>query len=92
MLKVNEYFNGKVKSIAFQTDDGKATVGVITPGEYDFATVAPETMTITSGTMSVRLPDADWVEFAAGQSFDVPGDARFRVRLVAEVSYLCRYH
>jgi purine/pyrimidine-nucleoside phosphorylase len=92
MLKVNEYFNGKVKSIAFQTEDGNATVGVITPGEYEFRTVKPETMAITSGAMAVKLPDADWAEYATGQSFEVPGNARFRVRLESEVSYLCQYH
>jgi len=92
MLKVNEYFNGKVKSIAFQSDDGKATVGVIMPGEYEFGTVKPETMAITTGAMTVKLPDADWTEYAAGQCFEVPGNARFRVRLKTEVSYLCHYH
>lgn len=92
MLKVNEYFKGKVKSIAFQSDDGKATVGVITPGEYDFSTVAAETMTITSGSMAVRLSDTNWVKYGSGQSFDIPGNSKFRVRLDAEVSYLCRYH
>ena len=37
MLKVNEYFDGKAKSIAFQSDDLPATIGVISPGEYDTA-------------------------------------------------------
>ena len=29
MFKVNEYFGGKVKSIAFKTNDVPATVGVM---------------------------------------------------------------
>ena len=37
MLKVNEYFDGKAKSIAFQTSSLPATVGVISPGEYSLA-------------------------------------------------------
>jgi len=32
MLKVNEYFDGKVKSIAFETATLPATVGVMVPG------------------------------------------------------------
>ncbi|HBF94201.1 MAG TPA: hypothetical protein DDX13_11120, partial [Marinobacter adhaerens] len=35
MLKVNEYFDGKAKSISFQTSTLPATVGVISPGEYE---------------------------------------------------------
>ena len=36
MLKVNEYFDGKVKSIGFANAGGNATVGVMAPGEYQF--------------------------------------------------------
>ena len=35
MLDVNEYFDGKVKSIGFQTETLPATVGVMAPGEYE---------------------------------------------------------
>jgi len=34
MLDVNEYFDGKVKSIGFQTETLRATVGVMAPGNY----------------------------------------------------------
>jgi uncharacterized protein YaiE (UPF0345 family) len=91
MFKVNEYFHGKVKSIAFQSEEGRATVGVIAPGEYEFGTVDPERMTVTSGAMDAKLPDKDWATFAAGQSFEVAGHARFQVRLTMEASYLCQY-
>ena len=36
MFKTNEYFAGKVKSIAFQGKDKPATVGVMAQGEYVF--------------------------------------------------------
>ena len=36
MFKVNEYFDGTVKSIAFGTAEGPATIGVMAPGEYEF--------------------------------------------------------
>ena len=38
MFKVNEYFDGTVKSIAFGTAEGPATIGVMAPGEYEFGT------------------------------------------------------
>ena len=59
MFQVNDYFDGKVKSIAFQTEEGPATVGVMAPGEYTFSTSKVEYMTITSGLMLVLLP-GEW--------------------------------
>ncbi|EKN3316367.1 DUF1255 family protein, partial [Yersinia enterocolitica] len=46
MLKFNEYFTGKVKSIGFDSDSiGQASVGVMEKGEYTFSTAKPEEMT-----------------------------------------------
>ena len=44
MFKVNEYFDGKVKSVAFETTDGSATIGVMAQGEYVFGTSTVEHM------------------------------------------------
>ena len=44
MLKVNEYFDGNVKSIGFEQKGDKATVGVMEAGHYQFNTAAPERM------------------------------------------------
>lgn len=38
MFKVNEYFDGTVKSIAFDMTAGPATIGVMAAGEYEFGT------------------------------------------------------
>jgi len=35
MLDVNECFDGKVKSIGFQAEILRATVGVMAPGNYE---------------------------------------------------------
>ena len=51
MFDVNEYFEGKVKSIGFQTETLPATVGVMAPGEYEFGTSQRETMTVVSGVL-----------------------------------------
>ena len=48
-MDVNEYFDGKVKSIAFQTATLPATVGVMNIGEYEFSTSKKEVMTVVSG-------------------------------------------
>lgn len=93
MLQVNEYFDGKVKSIGFADGvDSRATVGVMAPGEYTFNTGAPEVMVVVRGALTVLLPgQSDWVTFAAGQQFDVPGNSRFQLQVAVDTAYLCEY-
>ncbi|MEU9128758.1 pyrimidine/purine nucleoside phosphorylase [Kitasatospora sp. NPDC048540] len=92
MFMVNEYFDGTVKSIAFQQEDGRATIGVMAPGDYRFDTAGPETMHVISGALTVRLPGADdWRTFAAGTRFDVPGTSTFDLKVESDTAYLCEY-
>jgi uncharacterized protein YaiE (UPF0345 family) len=51
----NVYFEGKVQSLTVETEQGRATVGVITPGKYTFSTSTQERMVVTSGTLAVTL-------------------------------------
>ncbi|MGA2680157.1 MAG: pyrimidine/purine nucleoside phosphorylase [Sedimentisphaerales bacterium] len=51
MFKVNEYFNGNVKSIGFKNTQCPATIGVIAPGEYEFGTSTVEIMTVITGKL-----------------------------------------
>jgi hypothetical protein len=92
MFKTNEYFDGKVKSIAFETDEGRATIGVMAAGEYEFGTSTIEFMTVTSGKMIVQLPDeTEWKEYLPYDTFIVAKDKKFRLKLQADASYLCLY-
>jgi hypothetical protein len=92
MLKVNEYFEGRVKSIGFENAEGRATLGVMEPGAYEFGTSSPERMRIVSGALSVRLPgETDWRTYAAGQAFEVPAGVKFELRVEAPAAYLCLY-
>ncbi|MFG2292511.1 pyrimidine/purine nucleoside phosphorylase [Streptomyces sp. NPDC048603] len=92
MFKVNEYFDGTVKSIAFAGEEGPATIGVMAPGEYEFGTDAREIMHVVSGALIVKLPGADtWETFAAGRQFDVPGNSKFQLKVEVETAYLCEY-
>ena len=92
MFKVNEYFDGHVKSLAFETEDGPATIGVMAPGNYEFGTSTVELMTVTSGTLTVRLPGSDeWRDFPAGETFRVEKDRKFQLKVAAAASYLCLY-
>ncbi len=92
MFKVNEYFSGNVKSIAFKTAQCPATVGVIAPGEYEFGTSTVEVMTIITGKLSALLPDSkNWIDYSPGKSFTVPANKKFKVKVMEDTSYLCLY-
>ncbi|PJA32219.1 MAG: hypothetical protein CO187_05165 [Zetaproteobacteria bacterium CG_4_9_14_3_um_filter_53_7] len=92
MFKTNEYFDGKVKSIAFETAEGPATVGVMAAGEYEFGTSTKEIMSVTSGAMDIKLPGSDaWMSFVAGDQFMVEADQKFGVRIKEQTAYLCLY-
>ncbi|MEU9851877.1 pyrimidine/purine nucleoside phosphorylase [Streptomyces sp. NPDC047974] len=92
MFKVNEYFDGTVKSIAFTGAEGPATVGVMAPGDYEFGTGKREIMHVVSGALTVKLPGSDdWRTFGAGEKFDVPADSTFQLKVAEETAYLCEY-
>ena len=91
-LAVNEYFDGKVKSIAFQTRTLPATVGVMAVGEYTFNTSKKEVVTVVSGCLSVQLPGVEeWKDYAAGASFEVAANESFNLKVAEETAYLCTY-
>ncbi len=92
MFKTNEYFDGKVKSIAFQGDSKAATVGVMAAGEYVFNTAEKEKMSVVSGELVIQLAGEDNSKsYTAGQSFEVAADSSFTVSVPADCAYLCEY-
>ncbi|WP_097458627.1 pyrimidine/purine nucleoside phosphorylase [Mangrovitalea sediminis] len=92
MFKVNEYFDGNVVSIAFQTATLPATVGVMNVGDYEFGTSQKETITVVSGALTVQLPDQDaWQTFSSGDSFQVDANRKFKLQVKEQTAYLCTY-
>jgi uncharacterized protein YaiE (UPF0345 family) len=92
VLKVNEYFDGNVKSISFESPSLPASVGVMAPGEYEFGASQKETMTVVSGELTVRLPgDSEWRTFGPGTHFIVEANQSFQLKVAGDTAYLCTY-
>ncbi|MDO8332514.1 MAG: pyrimidine/purine nucleoside phosphorylase [Pseudomonas sp.] len=92
MFKVNEYFDGTVKSIAFGMTDGPATIGVMAAGEYEFGTSQLEIMHVVAGALTVKLPGSDsWESFTSGSQFTVPANSKFQLKVAEDTAYLCEY-
>ena len=92
MFKVNEYFDGRVKSIAYENEEGPATVGLMAPGEYEFNTSTVEHMKVVSGMLRVMLPkESGWKDYKEGETFIVDKDSSFKVKVKEPTAYRCLY-
>ncbi|MDP4144854.1 MAG: pyrimidine/purine nucleoside phosphorylase [Bacillota bacterium] len=91
--KANVYFDGKVTSRTVLLEDGeKKTLGIILPGQYEFATDDKEHMELLAGKLKVLLPNSmEWITINAGQTFEIPAHSKFKI-IAEEVSdYCCSY-
>lgn len=93
VVPANVYFDGKVTSRTVRFDDGtEKTLGLMQVGEYEFGTDKPELMEITAGRVAVQLAgESVWKEYAGGDSFDVPGSSKFKIKAVELTDYVCSY-
>ncbi len=92
MVNVNEYFEGKVKSLTVNSAEGKKTVGVMDAGEYEFGTGTKEIMHVISGALNVQLPGKnEWKVFRAGSKFEVAANSKFKLKVSEDTAYLCEY-
>ncbi len=91
--KANVYFEGKVTSRTVLFEDGsRKTLGIMMSGEYEFGTADREIMEVLGGSMDVLLPGSErWATFEAGQSYEVPADSRFKLRIREVADYCCSY-
>lgn len=90
--EANIYFDGKVTSRTILFADGsKKTLGVMLPGEYEFGTDEAELMEILSGEMEIRLPGENWRCVKGGESFEVPKQSKFTLKIYKPTDYCCSY-
>ena len=91
--KANIYFDGKVTSRLLNFPDGsRKTLGIMLPGESEFNTDDKEIIEILSGDLKVLLSEKEgWINIGAGDSFEVPAQSKFGVRVIKITDYCCSY-
>ncbi len=89
----NIYFDGRVTSRTLSFPDGRRkTLGIMQPGEFEFGTQAAELMEILSGELDVQRAGEDgWCRIRGGESFEVPANAKFTVRVLSLTDYCCSF-
>jgi purine/pyrimidine-nucleoside phosphorylase len=89
----NIYFEGKVTSRTVLFPDGsKKTLGIMLPGDYEFATAEKEIMEIMAGDLEILLPGAgEWKKVKGGETFEVPAQSQFGLKIKTVTDYCCSY-
>lgn len=91
--QANVYFDGKCVSHGITLADGtKKSVGVVLPAQLTFGTAAPEIMECVAGGCEYKLAGTEaWLKVGPGESFSVPGNASFDIRVSDAFHYICHY-
>lgn len=73
-------------------DGSTKTLGFMLPGVYEFNTADKEHMEIMSGEAEVILPGSEeGVMVKSGESFVVPANAKFTMKVLAPTDYCCSF-
>lgn len=91
--KANQYFDGNVTSRTVEFPDGTVkTLGIMMPGAYLFTTAAAEIMEIMAGDCEIKLKgEENFRTIEEGDSFDVPANSSFDIKVHTLVDYCCSY-
>ncbi len=84
----NILYDGHVTSRSLVFDDGsRKSLGIMLPGEYEFISIHEEIMDIQAGELEVMLPAEDWKKIVAPQTFNIPPNSKFKLKIHSLVDY-----
>ena len=91
--QANVYFDGKCVSHSITLADGtKKSVGVILPATLTFNTGAAEIMECVGGACEYKLDGSEvWVKSVVGESFSIPAQSKFDIRVTEAYHYICHF-
>ena len=90
--EANIYYDGNVTSRTITLEDGSIqSLGIMLPGEYTFGTNEAEIMEIMSGELDIKLPNEDWKTLNTPETFEVPANSSFDLKIKTVTDYCCSY-
>ena len=90
--EANIYYDGKVTSRSVEFEDGSVkSLGIMLPGEYTFGTNEAEIMEIMSGDLEIKLADEEWKTLNTPETFNVPANSSFDLKIKSVTDYCCSY-
>lgn len=92
MYELKKYHGDRVQSLTYDDDKTAFSVGIISEGEYQFGAIKKEIFTVTSGSISAWEEDGNnWSEFQIGESFSIPPQKNFKLKVEQISTYICFY-
>ena len=90
--EANIYYDGKVTSRTLEFSDGSIkSLGIMLPGDYTFGTTDAEIMEILSGELEIRLPGEEFKTLNTPETFNVPANSSFDLKIKTVTDYCCSY-
>jgi len=90
--EANIYYDGKVTSRTITLNNGDTqSLGIMLPGDYTFGTDLAEIMEIMSGDLDIKLPGEDWKTLNTPETFNVPANSSFDLKIKTVTDYCCSY-
>ncbi len=91
--QANVYFDGKCVSHSLSWPDGtRKSVGVILAATLTFNTAAAEVMECVAGACEYRLAGSQaWLKSGPGETFAVPANSTFDIRVADAYHYVCHF-
>lgn len=92
MYELRTYHGDKVQSLTY--DDGKVafSVGIISPGEYQFGSIKEEIFKVNHGLIYAWSEgDKEWKAFNIGETFVIPASKNFSLKVETTSAYICHY-
>ena len=90
--EANIYYDGNVTSRSITLENGDIqSLGIMLPGNYTFATKEAEIMEILSGELDIKLPNEDWKTLNTPETFNVPANSSFDLKIKKVTDYCCSY-
>ena len=92
MFKLRKYHGNRVQSLTYEQNGEAASVGIMSPGEYNFGAVDKETTTVCSGEIAVKVgKENEWKTYKKGETFVVPSQTNFKMKVTGMSTYFCKY-
>lgn len=92
MYELRKYHGDKVQSLTYEDNTIAFSVGIISEGEYQFGSIKKEIFNVTLGSISSWVEgNESWKEYLKGDSFTIPSQKNFKLRVEGISSYICFY-
>lgn len=92
VYELRKYHGDRVQSLTYDDNMVSFSVGIISPGEYQFGSMKEEIFKVNFGAISAWTEgDKDWKTYKVGETFIIPASKNFSLKVEETSAYICHY-